>query len=253
MPSNSHGSILKSGSASNSRSSTNTFKSTEPYNRNFQQNLIDGSVFPFAYRSSDGRVPPKPNNWEEINRQLSQPRASLSPSEFSEEKHAEFVQADADADAVKENQVTTSVFPTIEGNIEDVKCVSGGIPFTNLDYFTDRMLVPGNPGIYYGARSEQLDQRVRDELNGHIVPSAQHDLPLAPNFFVATKGPNETLTVARTQASYDGALGARGMHSLQSYGQVELVFGNNASTISSIYYGGVLTMFTICPSQPTDP
>jgi hypothetical protein len=48
-------------------------------------------------------VAAKPDNWEEINRRLSQPRPSLSPTKFSEEAYEKFVQADADA--VKEKQV----------------------------------------------------------------------------------------------------------------------------------------------------
>ena len=56
------------------------------------------------------------------------------------------------------------------------------------------------------------------------------------------KGPDGSLAVARWQACYDGALGARAMHSLQSHGQEELVF-DNAYTISSIYHGGQLKMF----------
>ena len=241
----------KSTSSSSIRPSTNTTNtaSTGPYNRNFQQHLIDSGVYPHAYRHPDGRVPAKPNNWEEINRRLSQPRPSLSPSKFSEEAHEKFIQADADA--AKEKQVTTSVIPIIEGDIRDARCVSGGIPFTNLDPLTDGTLVPGNPDIYYGARPEQLDRRVRDELGGHIVPSTQDDLPIAPNFFLAAKGPDGSLAVAGRQASYDGALGARGMRSLQLYGQEEPVFVNTVSTISSIYHGGQLKMFTIHPSQPT--
>lgn len=236
-------------SASSNRPSTNTSKSTGPYNRNFQQNLVDGNIFPYAYRHPDGQVPAKPNNWKEINRRLSQPRPSLSPSKFSEERHTKFVQADADA--VKEKQVTTSVIPIIEGNIRDAKYGSGGILFTNLDHLTDGTLVPGNPDIYYGACPEQLDRRVRDKLSSHIIPSTQDDLSLAPNFFMTAKGPDGSLAVAgRWQASYDGALGARSMHSLQSYGQEEHVFDNNASTISSIYHGGTLKMYTSHLTQP---
>jgi hypothetical protein len=110
---------------------------------------------------------------EEINRRLSQPRPSLRPSKFSEEAYEKFVQADADADAVKEKQVTTSVIPIIEGDIRDAKCVAGGIPFTNLDHLTDGTLVPGNPDIYYDARPEQLARQVRNELSGRIIPSTQ--------------------------------------------------------------------------------
>jgi hypothetical protein len=242
---------LSSTSTSSTKPSTNTSRSTGPYNRNFQQNLIDNGVYPHAYRYPDGGISAKPNNWEDINRRLSQPRRSLSPSKFSEEAYEKFVQGDADA--VKEKQVTTSVIPIIEGDIRDAKCVSGGIPFTNLDHLTDGTLVPGNPDIYYGARPEQLDRRVRKELSGHIIPSTQDDLPIAPNFLLAAKGPDGSLAVAGRQACYDGALGARGMHSLQSYGQEDSSYDNNASTITSIYHGGTLKMFTSHPSQPASP
>lgn len=242
--------IRGSASASDSQSTSNTTntKSTGPYNRNFQQNLVDSAVYPAAYRYPDGRAPAKPSNWEEINLRLSQPRPSLSPTIFSEGAFQEFVQTDADAP--KEKQITTSVVPIIEGNVEDAKCVSGGIPFTNLDHLTDGTLVPGNPDIYYGARPEQLDRRVRDELSGDIVPSTQHDLPIAPNFFLAVKGPDGSAAVAKRQACYDGALGARGMHSLQLYKQDNPVYNNNAYTFTSTYHDGTLKMYTSHPLQP---
>jgi hypothetical protein len=49
----------------------------------------------------------------------------------------------ADADAKKEDQVTKSVLPVIEGKIRDAKCVSGKIPFRNLSHLTDGTLVSG--------------------------------------------------------------------------------------------------------------
>ena len=196
-------------------------------------------------------MPAKPNNWEEINKRLSQPRPSLSPSKFSEEAYEKFVQADAGA--FKDKQVTTSVIPIIEGEVRDAKCVSGGILFNNLDHLTDGTLAPGDPDLYYGARPEQLDRRVRDELNGHIIPSTQDDLPIAPNFFLAVKGPDGTAAVARRQACYHGALGARGIHSLQSYKQDDPVYSNNAYIITSIYNDGTLKMYTSHPIQPDSP
>jgi hypothetical protein len=194
--------------SSNTKPTTNTTttRNTRPYDRNFQQNLIDGGVYPHRYEYPDGRIPAKPNNWEEVNQSLAQPRPSLSRSKFSEEAHEQFVRADAHAS--KEDQVTKSVIPIIEGKITDAKSVSGKIPFTNLDHLTDGRLVPGNPDLYYGARPEQLNRQVRDELSGQIIPSTQHDLPIAPNFFLAAKGPDGSIAVAGRQASYDGALGA---------------------------------------------
>jgi len=228
---------------------TTTTKSTGPYDRAFQQHLIDGGVYPHAYEYPDGRVPAKPNNWEDINRRLSQPRPSLSPSKFSEEAYEKFIRADAHA--FKERQIAESVIPVIEGNIRDAKCISGGIPFTNLDHLTNGTLAPGNPDRYYGARPEQLDRRVRTDLSGHIIPSTQHDLPIAPNFFLEVKGPDGSAAVAKRQASYDGALGARGIQSLKSYGQDESLYDNHADTIISIYHDGTLKMYTSHPSQPT--
>lgn len=116
-----------------------------------------------------------------------QPRLSLPPSKFGEEDFERFVQAGADAS--QEKQVSELVIPSLEGRIEDDKCRSGRIPYTNLEPLTDGTLKPGNPDIYYGARPEQLSRQVRTELSGHIIPSTQHDLPLVPNFFLAAKGP----------------------------------------------------------------
>jgi hypothetical protein len=243
------------GSRSTSRTkritNTTSTKSTGPYDRDFQQNLIDGGVFPDRYRFPDGRVPPKPDNWEEMNQRATQYRPSLSPSKFSDGAHEEFVQADADAK--KEDQVTKSVIPVIEGKIRDAKCVSGKIPFRNLSHLTDGTLVPGNPDLYYGARPEQLNRQVREDLSDQIIPSTQDDLPIAPNFFLAAKGPDGSLAVAGRQASYDATLGERGQLSLGSWGQDGLVFDNKAHTITSTYHGGQLKMYSIHGAPPNDP
>ncbi len=182
---------------------------------------------------------------------LTQPRPSLSPSLFPNEKFREFKRADAHVS--KENKATKTVIPIIEGKTADDKCVEGDVLFTNLTPLTNNMLTAAKPDLYYGARPEQLDRRVRDELSGHIIPSTQDDLPIAPNFFLAAKGPNGTAAVARRQACYDGALGARGMYSLQSYGEEEPVYNNNAYTITSIYSDGQLKLYTSHPTEPTSP
>lgn len=229
---------------------TKTTESSGPYSRNFQQKLIDGGVYPDEYEYPDGRVPPEPDNLEEINEILTQPRPSLSPSQFSNEKFKEFKRADAHVS--KENKATKTVIPIIEGKITDDKCVEGDVLFTNLTPLTNDMLTAAKPDLYCGARPEQLNRRVRDELSGRIIPSTQDDLPIAPNFFLAAKGPDGSLAVAGRQACYDGALGARGMHSLQSYGQDEPTYDNNAYTVTSIYHGGTLKMYTSHPIQATN-
>ena len=216
------------------------------YDRDFQQNLIDGGVYPPAYEYPDGRIPAKPDNLREINQIMARPRSSLSPSKFSDDAHENFTRVDAHA--AKEKQVSELVIPLIAGKIRDTRCIAGGIPFGNLDHLTDGNLKPGNPDIYHGARPEQLNRVVRTELSGHIVPSTQEDLPIAPNFFLAAKGPDGSAAVAKRQACYDGALGARGIHSLRSYGR-EQEYDSNAYTISSVYHDGTLKIFTIHPVE----
>ncbi|RWA08507.1 hypothetical protein EKO27_g6590 [Xylaria grammica] len=245
----------KRGSAAPTKSTltpqTTSTKSTGPYDRAFQQHLIDHGVYPPRYKYPDARKTLAPENLEEIMQIMARPRPSLSPSRFTQGDFDKFEQADADA--AKEWQVTSTVIPIIEGEVGDSKCVSGQIPFTNLGHLTDGSLVPGNPDRYYGARPEQLDRRARTELNRHIVPSTQHDLPVAPNFFLAVKGPEGSLAVAGRQACYDGALGARGIRSLQTYGDAESDADNKAYTITSTYHGGTLQVYTSHPLAPARP
>lgn len=178
------------------------------------------------------------------------PRRSMSPSRATEDDFQKF-QA-ADAAAFKEKQVSESVIPLIDGTIRNAQCRSGGVVFRNLDPLTDGTIKPGNPDIYEGARPEQLARSVRNELGGMIVPTTQEELPICPNFFVAAKGPDGSLAVAMRQACYDGTLGARGIHSLQTHGQIWMGPDNSAHTITSIYHGGQLKMYTISRSGLPD-
>lgn len=77
------------------------------------------------------------------------------------------------------------------------------------------------------------------------------DKPMAPNFYLEVKGPDGSAAVARRQACYDGAIGARGMLSLQLYGQDKTIYDNHASTITSTYYDGMLKMYATHVTPPT--
>ncbi|KAH7114601.1 hypothetical protein EDB81DRAFT_630818, partial [Dactylonectria macrodidyma] len=148
-------------------------------------------------------------------------------------------------------QVTADVIPIIEGDVGDRKCVARQVPFTNLDHLTDGTLVPGNPDLYYGARPEQLDQKVRRELGGHIIPSTQHDLPIIPNFFLEVKGPDGSAAVAKRQLLYDMALGATGYDAIRSYKADAVKFDNKAYTIGCTYQDGQLKMYGSHPIEPS--
>lgn len=72
---------------------------------------------------------------------------------------------------------------------------------------------------------------------------------MAPNCYLEVKGPEGSAAVARRQACYDGAIGARGMLSLHSYGKETMIYDNRAYTISSTYYD---QMYATHFTPPTD-
>ncbi|KAI3318349.1 hypothetical protein HD806DRAFT_526295 [Xylariaceae sp. AK1471] len=238
-----HGSV--SASESTPTLPPTSTKKTSPYDRAFQQLLIDYGIYPDGYEYPNGQVLRPPGNLEEIMQAMVKRRPSLSSSRFQQEDFEHFKRADRHA--FKEPQVMSTVIPIIEGRIKDGRSVAGQVPLTNLEDPTIDLLVPGNPDRYYGARPEQLDRQVRTQLGKHIVPSTQHDLPIVPNFFLNVKGLNGTLAVAKNQACYNGALGARGMNSLQIYADLEFDSDNKAYTLTSTYYGGLLTIYASYP------
>ncbi|KAF5020422.1 hypothetical protein F66182_7549 [Fusarium sp. NRRL 66182] len=238
----------QSPSRGNTTSNTTTTKSTGPYDRTFQQHLIDHNIYPDRYEYPGGRIPPRPENLEDIRQALGQPRPSLSPSLFPYDRYEAFQRADAHSS--KESQVIADVIPILEGNVSDRKCAARQVPFTNLDHLTDGTLVPGNPDLYYGARPEQLDQNVRRELGGHIIPSTQYDLPIVPNFFLEVKGPDGSAAVAKRQLLYDMALGVKGYDAVRSYKADTATYDNKAYTIGCTYQDGQLKMYASHPIKP---
>ncbi|PHH75048.1 hypothetical protein CDD80_2665 [Ophiocordyceps camponoti-rufipedis] len=222
--------------------------STGPYDRNFQHHLIDSRIYPPLYVGLDGNLVPEPENIKEIKEQLGRRRPSLSHFQFDQEVIKDF--AKANAQITKGCQVMRLIVPTIEGKLDNIRCCGGQEPFRNLDNLLDGLTVPGNPDIYYGALPEQVDRAVRLEIGGHIIPTSDDSLPMAPNFFLHVKGPYGTTAVAKRQACYDGALGARGMLSLQSYGKTEACYDNKAYTLASVYIDGCLSMYCVQPIPP---
>jgi hypothetical protein len=185
---------------------------------------------------------------EEINERLANPRSSLSPSKFSETAFKAF--RTSDFRAKDEDDVMIDVVPVISGLHQKNHFSARKTKFGNLEPLTDGTIAPANPDLFYGARPEQLDRRIRDKLSGYIIPSTMEDKPMAPNFYFEAKGPDGSAAVARRQACYDGAVGARGLQSLQSYGQDESVYDNRAYTITSTYHDGTLKMYTTHITPP---
>lgn len=229
---------------------TSTRKSST-YHRDFKQHLIDHGIFPSHYEFPDDQEPPRPSNEKEILDRLVQARPSLSPSRFSNRAFATF--ARTNLQALTEAGVMRNSFPTIVGDASIPSAEE--LPFGNLEPMTDGTLVDAKPDFYDGAHPEQIDKRVQKELAPYVIPLTQQHAPLLSNFFTEAKGADGSAAVAKRQACYNGALGARGMHSLQSFGMgsSKETYDNNAYVITSTYHNGNLKLYTTHPVCAADP
>ena len=246
----------RTSSASTSRATTSTVttkntRSSGAYNSGFEQRIVDSHIYPHGYEYPDGRVPLKPKNWHEMKEMLLQRRPSLSPTLFPDERFEDFARAGAKVSS--ENKVTHKVLPLIQGEVQDERCVGGDTPLINLADIMSGKSYRAKPDLYYGARPEQLDRRVRDELGAYVIPSTLDHRACAPNFFVEAKGPSGSAKVCLNQACVAGALGERGMHALRTYSEAVPFFDNDAHTISTTYHAGQLKLFSHHVSQPNGP
>ncbi|KAK5627856.1 hypothetical protein RRF57_003571 [Xylaria bambusicola] len=85
----------KRGSASASGSTPTLLpistKNTGPYDRAFQQLLIDYGIYPDNYEYPDGQVLPPPENLEEIMQAIAKPRRSLSEKTLNDSNEQMYV------------------------------------------------------------------------------------------------------------------------------------------------------------------
>lgn len=234
--------------STSSKSTTKTGK-ISTYNPAFQQNLIDHGIYPNGYQYLDDRVSVRPDNWVEIQEMIIQPRLSLSSSQFSDGAFIEFIR-ETDR-ALTEKTVLRKPLSTLVGNADIPS--QDDLPFGNLAPLTDGTIANAKPDYYEGARPEQLDRRIRNQLGPYVVPSTNHSAPIVPTFFTQGKGPNGSRAVAKRQSCYEGAMGARAIQRLQSYERPEPVYDNNAYTITSTFDGEHLHMYATHSTQPTNP
>lgn len=181
-----------------------------PYSREFQQHLADHGVYMNDY-------PSRLANVDDLIDELTQRRASLSPTEFTQ---AEFEALRTDNnEAISEVDVVTSVVPALRGGARIHH--KQNVRFADMAALTGEAAVRPAPDWFDGARRQDLHAGVRadPDLGPLIIPTKDFSVPVAPNFFLEVKGPAGQAVVAQRQACYDGAHGARATRALQSYGQ----------------------------------
>ncbi|MCJ1342371.1 hypothetical protein MMC31_000553, partial [Peltigera leucophlebia] len=113
--------------------------------------------------------------------------------------------------------------------------------FKNLEPLTDDTRVNAKPDLYDGTLLAPIDRRIQRELSVSIIPLTLRQALVLPNFFTEVKSLDGSTAVAKRQACYNGALGARGIHKLRSFGtNATIAYGNNAYTITSTYHNSNL-------------
>ncbi|KAJ0421959.1 hypothetical protein BJY00DRAFT_311670 [Aspergillus carlsbadensis] len=220
---------------------------TTVYSDNFEDHLINNSIYPPGYKYPDGWEPAPPNNLEEIKEMIAAPRDSVST--YSNDDFEEF--AITYWKVRTEQEAKVSVISILEGRTSGH--TGKNRRFTNLAHLTDGIQIHAKPDIYHGARAAKLDPAILNKLDDLIVP-AQTDGLVAPNFFLKVKGAQVSAVEAERQACYYGALGARAIHALHSHKQEKPVFDNNAYTITATYCRGILELYaTHIASQSRNP
>lgn len=214
-------------------SGTEKTRRSSAYDNDFEQHLDDHHIY-IRNRKS------KPGGLEGLYQRLPQQRTSLSPSRFFDTAFEGFQQKNEDV--IDEGDVMRSVVPIICGDADIPS--KQNLLFTRLDPIINNTTVNAKPDFYDGARLKDVDKRVREDIGNFIIPTGHAIAPVAPNFFLEVKRPSGGADVAKRQACYNGALGARAMHRLQSYREEEPVYDGNAYTITSTYHDGTLKMYT---------
>ncbi len=194
---------------------------------------MDNGIYPTRYSK-------KPANFSDIQARLRVARASLSPSRFTDTDFDTFQQENERA--MSETSAMNRVVPIIAGNEDKRQRPQDDIPFNNLEAFNKDLFEP-KPDVYYRAQPSIIHQRVRADLGKYIIPSkANPTRPAVPNFFLEGKSSQGRADVAKRQALYNGAVGARAMHSLQNYGANEPTYDNKAYSFTNIYHAGTGTL-----------
>ena len=222
-------------------------KRSSAYDEDFEQHLVDHHIYTEGYNYSDDYPTPEPSNLQGFYQRLAQRRPSLSPSHFTTSDFRHFKQNNGRA--LSERKIMSSVIPVISGSSDYVN--EEDLLFTRLESITGGTTVNPQPDFYDGARSGDLEQQVREDLAQYIIPTKHFTAPIAPNFFLEVKAVDAGAQIVKRQACYNGAIGARVMHQLQSYGHDEPVYDDNAYTFTSTYHAGTgtLQMYVTHPTE----
>ncbi|MBE3041207.1 hypothetical protein IMZ48_01190 [Candidatus Bathyarchaeota archaeon] len=206
------------------------------YEKNMAQHLQDHDIYMHGRPNA-----PQPANIGVIRHQLRERRDSLENNGFTQ---AHFQTFRAAANATTGHTVVDAVIPVIAGNT----LATGGGPmmetrmvFHNLDAITglDRHALPvilAAPCGFDGVARADLDDDVQTALDALIAPLVPINNWIIPNFVLDGMGTaDSTPLLEKQRATYHGALAARSMHAMHSYGRAAPHFDDCAYAFSATY------------------
>ena len=144
------------------------------------------------------------------------------------------------------------VLTAIRGEMRYLRSVSRICP--NLaDLSEDDKLIIPKPDYMEGCEWSHANKRLCDALSPFIVPTNAEKAPFSPNFFTKVGGGPDIPHDVEKQARYDGAIGARGIHTMLNLGKATEVFDGKAYTVTFVYYSGCLQMWLHFVAPTGDP
>lgn len=237
-----------------SRSLTSTTKSTttSSRHRDFRSDLVLHNVIPLNYHSINKY--PEPDNINEIRDAMNRDR--FWAPDFKE-KASEFRKllftAMNEPDVV--SLLDLGNIPADTTTIKRDNVIIRDRSWSRLESLS-KCFKPAKPDLSYATAAECLKRPIQDSLGGLVMPPKNEDF-VCPNFMVSIKGPSGTPDANDLEAVYVGALAARGMHALWSFGidaqavDAEPDTGRIARTLTCTWLAGHFVMYaTYRQDQP---
>jgi Prion-inhibition and propagation len=221
-----------------------------------ERQLIDHGIYPAEYGILHGFM--KPNNIEDIKQEMAQSQLFL-PSVLAFKDFQSVSDPYELLLTINEILLSHVVLSNSRGSLQATLSLENLRPLTDGN-ISNLSPAPGlkdgsvsirnpTPGLCCGARSFDLNADILEELSDHILPSKFRHYPISPNFFLEVPCDDPGPAALRRQAFHQGALGARGMISLQCYGDTGYVFDGNAYTLSGTLHHGILKIYAIWPTR----
>jgi hypothetical protein len=232
----------KNAQDSASKRSKSVASSSGPYDKNFEQLLIDEGILPHNFRLLPGRPDvSRAADYQAIRARIRAPRDNETFDAAAIDRLTYDITRSSD-----EEGFADTVMPVLEVRLPPARRGERAADRT-FDKLAE--LIPGvdlkyaQPDVCYGARPDAINPLIRQRLSSLIVPSVNTVTPVAPNFFVALKGPDGTSGCAMRQAWYYGCLGARAIVALESYQISVPVYNEKMKAVSIAFTHGTLDIY----------